>query len=192
MNMPLIACLGWGSLVWDHGDLPRTGEWLVDGPMIPVEFARQSTRGSSAGALTLVLVPGHTAVKSLWVPLKVDTAVEARAALGRRERIPEQNWQISIALWQDSDKDAPAIPEIANWARARDISALVWTALPPRFGDESDRVPTADEAVDYLRNLSGIQKQNAEQYVRKAPLQIDTPYRQRFIAELGWTPNGKI
>ena len=54
---PRIAILGWGSLIWDDNwpkfDEQR-GEWLEDGPILPLEFSRVSgkTRG---GALTLVI-----------------------------------------------------------------------------------------------------------------------------------------
>jgi hypothetical protein len=189
--MPLVACLGWGSLVWNPGDLPREGDWRTDGPMLPIEFARQSTKGASAGALTLVLVPGYESqAQSLWVPLRVKDAAAGREALGKRERIPEEDWGTAIAVWEAPDSNAP-IAGLADWARARGIGAVVWTALPPRFEGKSNRVPTADEAVAYLRQLSGEQKKNAEQYVRKAPGQIDTPYRRRFVTEFDWTANGK-
>ena len=37
-----IACLGWGSVIWDPRALPIQREWFKDGPFAPVEFTRQS------------------------------------------------------------------------------------------------------------------------------------------------------
>ena len=189
----LIACLGWGSLVWNPEDLPTLGQWLLDGPLLPLEFVRQSTSGSSSGALTLVVVPEYgPRVRSLWTLLSIGTPEDAREALGRRERVPEGNRNKSIAMWMESDTHEPVVPELGTWARSHGISAVVWTALPPRFNEATGRIPAVDEAVRYLRGLTGEERQNAETYVRMAPRQIDTPYRKRFVAELGWTPNGPI
>jgi hypothetical protein len=50
-----IAILGWGSLINEPRDLPITGEWQKDGPMLWIEFSRISKRGARAGCLTLVI-----------------------------------------------------------------------------------------------------------------------------------------
>ncbi|HOW68396.1 MAG TPA: hypothetical protein P5055_13320 [Candidatus Paceibacterota bacterium] len=50
-----IAILGWGSLIWNPRDLPITGDWQGDGPVLPIEF----TRISDNGRLTLVIDERH-------------------------------------------------------------------------------------------------------------------------------------
>jgi hypothetical protein len=45
--MPTV-CLGWGSLIWDPRELPIAVEWQTNGPLLAVEFARQSKKGRYA------------------------------------------------------------------------------------------------------------------------------------------------
>lgn len=181
----MIACLGWGSLVWNPDSLRIQGAWRNDGPMLPLEFARQSSRGR----LTLVLLPRlDSFVRSLWVPLAVDTVVEARDTLATRESVRPGRRAADIGQWSDTDTGDTAPPAIGVWARQKGLAAVVWAALPAKFDGVEGRVPTADEAVAYLRNRQGQERVDAEEYVRRAPRQIASAYRRRFEAELGWTP----
>jgi hypothetical protein len=184
--MTRIACLGWGSLVWQPDNLPIRGDWLEDGPWLPLEFARQSENGR----LTLVVTPGYRRkVRSLWALMAVETAEDAREALrvreGNRARIE------SIGIWRVSDASRGTMSEIDEWARGHDLSAVVWTALPAKFAGKNGRVPSLPDALGYLRSLHGNTREIAEEYVRKAPAQIDTPYRQKFASDLGWTVASK-
>ena len=182
--MPLIACLGWGSLIWDPRELPVQGDWRTDGPFVKVEFLRQSRDGR----MTLVLDPAAPPVRSLWVVLGTRALDEAREALRKREDIPEANAIKHIQAWSKGDS-APALPaDLPQWAESRGIDSVLWTALPPKFNDKNGQVPTVDEAVSYLGGLTGQKRENAERYIRFAPRQINTPYRRRIEAELRWTP----
>src|SRR6266446_10996558 len=145
----VIACLGWGSLVWDPRELPVQARWFEDGPILSVEFARQS----SDGRLTLALVPPTTSIRALWAPFSVNTVAAAREALRRREGVLEKNRENHIAVWQAADQNDSSPASISAWARGLKIDAVVWTALPPCFNGEENRVPTPDEAVAYLRRL---------------------------------------
>jgi len=64
----------------------------------------------------------------------------------------------------------------------------VWTNLPPKFNRADERIPTAKEVLAYLGKLRDEERENAKEYVRRAPRQIDTEYRRAFEKELGWTP----
>lgn len=52
-------------------------------------------------------------------------------------------------------------------------------SLPPKFGG-------VDDVIARLDAPRRAEHDEAEMYVRKAPRQIDTPYRQRLAAALGW------
>lgn len=180
----MIACLGWGSLVWDPRELPTRGEWFVDGPFLPIEFARQS----SDGRVTLVLVPKSFAVvRCLWKPMAVSSLREARKALGLRECRHSSKPEECVDCWPRGTKNRLAAGAIGQWARMQHIEAVIWTNLSPKFGDDDKRLPTGPEVVAYLRGLQDEKREKAEQYVRRAPKQIDTEYRRLIERELGWT-----
>lgn len=93
-NLVTIACLGWGSLIWEPGDLPISHEWREDGPMLPLEFARKS----SDGRMTLVVCEQGTVCPTLWNTLTSSSLEEARDALAKREGLTKQK-ERSILDW---------------------------------------------------------------------------------------------
>jgi len=178
-----IACLGWGSLIWDIKELPIQRHWFEDGPFVPVEFARQS----DDGRITLVILKDATPVRTLWAVMDCVELKDAIEALRVREgNTNSQN----IGRWTAGQSDQPEIQGLAQWAGARGIDGVVWTALPAKFNGNNQTIPTQDDVVAYLDELRGLERGKAEEYVRRAPRQIDTVYRRRIEAELGWTPSG--
>ena len=184
----LIACVAWGSLVWDSRDLPLQGNWMTDGPLLPVEFARQSDNEQ----ITLVLLPEYPLVRCLWIPLGVPDLEKAREVLGKCERIPPKMIDQNISHWLGGRGDSTVSEQIGSWARALQIDAVVWTDLPPKFNGERERIPTREEVVSYLRALPDAMRKRAEHYIRMTPRQIDTEYRRHIITVLGWTPTGNM
>lgn len=182
--MQTIACLGWGSLVWDTRELPIRRGWFCDGPLVAVEFLRQS----KDGRITLVINEGGPPVRVLWALMDVTNIEDARRALGKREAIPEKNWSEHVGTWLYRDAPPPPeIPTLDRWAQSCGIDGVVWTALPPKLGTRDGYRATAEEVIAYLTSLDSRQREVAEQYVRKAPRQIDTPFRRRIEAALNWT-----
>jgi hypothetical protein len=177
----MIAVLGWGSLVWDPRELPIRRTWFKDGPMIRVEFARQSRDGR----ITLVLVPTAAPVRSLWTIMNTPDLREAQAALRNREGgIRSEH----IGSWSVGGTPPEHVLQLEHWARSRSVSDVIWTALPPKFEDVEERTPSADEVISYLQTLKGSIRHEAMKYIRRAPMQIDSAYRRRIEAELQWTP----
>lgn len=179
-----IACLGWGSLIWDIKDLPVKGEWQDDGPMLPIEFARQS----EDDRITLVIVPGKKPVRSLWSLLSSSSLLDAKEALCRREGISEKNIHVHIgAVERGEDISSDDIKKtIHDWMKPLEIDAVIWTALPPKFKGNDYVIPSKEQVVEHLNDLTGKAKLKSEKYVRKAPKQVITEYRSYIEKSLCW------
>jgi hypothetical protein len=172
-----IACLAWGSLFWDPKELPLAGSWHLDGPSLPLEFARIS----SDGRLTLVLIEEATRlVPTAWSVLSVPSIEEAAESLRRREGPTRDEWIGRCSARHECR------PEIRAWAEAKGLTGVVWAALPPKWKGVDGRAPSLEEAVGYLDKLAGEPRRLAENYVRRAPSFVRTPYRDAFEDQLGW------
>jgi len=97
----MIACLGWGSLVWDPRELPIHRQWFTDGPLVKVELLRQS----QDNRISLVLHHSAEPVRSLWALMTVRTLEDAKKALAMRERIPGKNINKHIDYWSRGEED---------------------------------------------------------------------------------------
>jgi hypothetical protein len=177
-----IACLGWGSLIWDHRTLPVVGGWMKDGPLLPIEFARES----QDGRITLVLCDDVPLVQSYWGLISVEDVSYAIETLAEREGI-KLNIAKNIGWWDSSDGKSrgKCAGEIEAWARSQWLDGVVWTNLP--FGLKRSRgtMPTREEVLQHITALDEFQKQAALHYVGNAPLSIDTPYRRAIESEFG-------
>ena len=179
----MIACLGWGSLIWRPGPLPVRRTWHTDGPLIRVEFARQS----KDGRVTLVLHDAAEPVRSLWALMTVGDVGDARRQLAEREGIPSDTVEARTGHWP-GDEGPPCILNLAAWAECRGIDDVIWTKLRPRWNGQ-EGCPSSERVLGYLEGLRGPTRDCAEEYIRRAPPQIDTEYRRQIEARLGWAPN---
>ena len=184
--MSVIACLGWGSLVWDPRTLPIQRHWFEDGPFIHVEFARKS----NDGRITLVLAATSIPVRSLWAVMDCSELKDARKALSVREGISTKNELEYIGSWSEGDEEPDLILGLGDWAKERSVNHVIWTALPPKF-EGTEKKPTEEQVVQYLGGLTGAKRDAAERYIRFTPRQIDTQYRRRIEAALHWSANSE-
>ena len=173
--MVAIACLGWGSLYWNPVGLP-VSDWKLDGPELPLEFARLS----GGGRVTLVLVPSGLRVPVLWTVLNVPSLDTAVSAL----RVRENTKSAWIGRWPCRSPDTYS-GEIGKWAARKELDGVVWTAIPPKWADEDGRIPSEQEVVDYLASLTGDEAVEPFEYIRRAPEQIQTPYRATLMKLAG-------
>jgi len=177
----MIACLGWGSLVWDSRDLPIHRRWFQDGPFVRAEFLRQS----QDKRITLVLHDSVPPVRSLWAVMAPDSLQEAKIALAAREGMTSEARTKYIGSWTRDAACPSCTPELPAWAESNGIEHVIWTALEPKFAGKAV-IPTKEQVVEHLGNLVGPERDNAEQYVRRTPAQIDTVFRRSIEATLGW------
>jgi hypothetical protein len=196
-----IVMLGWGSLIWNPRDLPISGKWQDDSPVLPIEFSRISDNGR----LTLVIDERHGAdvptryALSPCLPRCGPRRRQARPALGaavtdlqQREGCPPENIGfLGVATRRSSPRAAERHPaaceRIQAWATEKGFDAVVWTALGRRFKDRINVPFSPAAAVRYLQALSAPQKESALEYIRNAPPDVMTPVRQAVI-EAGLTP----
>jgi hypothetical protein len=173
-------------LIWDPRSLPIRRPWFNDGPLLPIEFARQSCDDR----ITLVIVPNNLAdvacVRALWALMVVPNLGVARAELAKRENASAEK----IGCWPHKVLPEEVAQVVKAWAEEKGVDGVVWTALPPKLDNKDGRMPGVDEVLEHLRGLSSDYEKwrRAEEYVRKAPRQIDTEYRRRMECEFGWTP----
>jgi hypothetical protein len=110
----------------------------------------------------------------------------AREALRVREGIPRKNFGKHIGTWMLGHPCPQMILSLPEWATARGVTDVVWTALPPKL--PATKGSPASRVVRHLAALRGQQRITAEDYVRRTPRQIDTSYRRLIEAALQWTP----
>jgi hypothetical protein len=100
------------------------------------------------------------------------------AALAQREKTPRS---FGVGVWQEGQIDPALTAGLGVGAQRAGAEAVVWTALGARFHG-SDLMPSVTNICDYLAALRGDTRQMAETYIRKAPLQVHTPYRAEIEA----------
>ncbi len=186
-----IACIGWGSLIWDPEKYPFSGkDWHHDGPRVRVEFARRGWKDP----LSLVLIPGRPDVTVLWRRVDCTSCEETVKLLARREGIRKDRIWIDIGFWTEAKHSENEWAEhIGRWARRKNLDVVVWTALAYKWFRNRDKIPSAEELIHYLRyEVKEHRSRAVEEYVRRTPRQIRTPYRALIEKELGWKPEGDI
>ncbi|CCQ91176.1 conserved hypothetical protein [Nitrospina gracilis 3/211] len=185
-----LGCIGYGSLIWSPRDLAKHlqhgDRWLGDGPALPVEFARESDRRR----ITLVIVPGHPESTTYWTPYNHANIDEAREQLAGRECCGTEHIGLLTASGRTESALTPALLDVLKtWMESKNLSGLVWTELPFGFKANPGHLPTVEDVCAYLEGLiKRNEHANAEEYIRKAPLQIDTPYRKIIEQRFGWPP----
>ena len=122
--------------------------------------------------------------------MSVTTLDEAKSQLAEREGVSEKNIKYSIGFWnRESGKTHGRVSaQIGQWAESKDLDAVVWTNLKWGLKDSRGKVPTYNEVLTHLKDLPHEKRKTAEEYIRRAHVQIDTEFRRRIQMDLGWLP----
>ena len=171
-----IAIIAWGSLVWNPATLEFTGRWNDDGPKLPIEFSRIS----ADGRLTLVIDPANgVRATTLYATSKHSSLEDARKNLQTREGTISKRIE-AIRL-----TDTPTLPinkAVRLWCASHNYDAAIWTGLNSNFQEKTNKVFSAQTALEYISSLTNSTRIKALEYINKAPSAIDTPVR-RLVTE---------
>lgn len=180
-----IAILGWGSLIWQPKELKYDQQlgWHEKGPLLPIEFSRIS----SDGRLTLVIDDRAESKQTFYAVSLFENLDEAILDLAVRE----SSGRKSIGYY-NKEKDEffsdnfQFKNEIKKWVNNTDCDAVIWTNLSRKFRDKIGLAHNSDSVIRYLETLPEETKVIAEEYIRKAPNQIDTSIRKSIEEKFGW------
>ena len=184
-----IAVIGWGSLVWCPGVLQIKTRWRLDGPELPVEFARIS----KDCRLTLVLLENTLPQKTYWAVSAYTNVKKARENLLEREG--SKDIQKIAFLDHEGNCGGSILPEarsqIKNWLTGhRDIHTAIWTALDSNWQKRYSKSFNYDDALAYIKEHLGNERgDKIKEYICNTPPQIQTPLRKRIEQDLDWKPN---
>ena len=174
-----IAILGWGSLLWEGGpefDRWHT-DWMLDGPTLKLEFSKISD--TRLGALTLVIDDEHgTSNIVAWCLSKRTNLQDALCDLRAREGTALDKIGQLVLSPQTEKLVAAHQPEpMEAWAGARELDAVVWTALESNFKKRRKHAFSVAAATAYLQSLPADAKAKAAEYIWRAPDIVKTPLR---------------
>ncbi len=184
-----IAVIGWGSLIWCPGSLRIKTKWRMEGPALPIEFARIS----EDGRLTLVIHPNSAPQQTYWALSELTELEAARRNLQEREGCPLGKIRSFPVGGAEEEVPRTVAAELDAWlAKHEDIEAVIWTGLTTNWNEKFQMEFSPDDAVHYLEKLDAEPKQTrltyerAREYVRNTPSSIQTEVRTK-MREKGWT-----
>lgn len=174
-----IACIGWGSLIWDQRNLKVKGEWFNDGPKLPIEFARES----GDGRITLVIEEKSEVVMTFWSIFITEDFDEALESLRSRERTNIRHIHHQLAQ-EETKSEIERI--IKSWLIEKNLDCAIWTGLPPKFSDVENKVPTINEILEYIASLDELTLNKTKEYIQNTPQQISTNFRNSITEKFHW------
>jgi len=174
-----IVIIAWGSLVWDPRELPLALPFRLSGPSLPIAFSRISRDGR----LTLVIDEQNGNPCRTYTAFSAATDLAtAIGALSKREGTSADGIGFVDRLTGKSaeacaQRHPRALQTIQTWAAASGHDAVIWTALPSNFREQTRRAYSVAAAMDYLAGLAAPKREAALAYIRQAPSQVKSLLR---------------
>jgi len=174
-----LLFLGWGSLIWEpREDFKKyTGSWKEDGPVLPIEFSRISY--SRNGALTLVIDPDNgSQVRTRYTFSNRKEPDDAVCDLRAREgTILRHIGFIDLKNNVFRGHYTFIIDKIKLWALQNNFRSVIWTDLPSNYVEKNKEIFNTKKAIEYLKNLNQEDQKLAKEYIRNAPVEVQTAFR---------------
>lgn len=95
----------------------------------------------------------------------------------------------NAAFWTGSSSSGHLGTELVEaWADDHGLAGVVLTGLPTKspITERNNDHPSVRDVISHLGGLEGDSARRAEEYVRRAPIQIATAFRTHIVAEFGW------
>jgi hypothetical protein len=172
-----IAILGWGSLIWDPRELEIAVPWHHDGPQLPIEFARISSRNR----LTLVIKPGWDNVTTLWGLSSLDSLNNARENLKTREGTENLN---NIGYYDFLNNTYSSVhlsdaikANLIAWNGDKKMDAIIWSDFSENFLAKYRLPFTIINVIRFLGERTPEEYPAVKEYNLKTPPQIQTRFR---------------
>ena len=185
-----IGVIGWGSLIWCPNVLRLRTAWHVDGPRLPIEYARIS----KDGRLTLVIHESSADQDTLWAEWDGTDLETARNNLRVREGCALTSIHgVSRQRLSCGNPPDNVAGRVREWLTGKGLDAAIWTGLESNWQQKRQSPFSAEDAVEYLRSIyasrppdDGLTLSRVREYIQNTPQQIQTEVRRRARAEFDW------
>ena len=171
-----IAIISFGSLATKGSNLVKTKFTNKNAPQLPIELCRIS----KSGKLVLAINEENGVSNNVFYAIAKDTSLnKVIPAFMSKENIGENQIGVVDLIAKVASKRANQYPNVsrnvAKWAKAQKIDAVVFNMLGRRFKDVINVPFSAQNAINYVNGQDAKTKIEQDNYLKSIPAGIDTP-----------------
>jgi hypothetical protein len=183
-----IAIIGWGSLLWDEYEQfdSKHGEWIVNGPLLPLEFSRISR--SRGGILTPVIDINHG--RSSPTAYSISTRVDFMDTVCDLRQREGCLYKYISWITIDGPHNVGGLSILSiyvpvyEWMESNRIDVAVWTGIQPNFQRVTGNIFSIPAAMRYLGGLSFRSQMELREYMKNLPKFVTTPLLEHIKSHL--------